>query len=279
MFWTWIWGPLGLVLAVPLTVVMAVLGEHVSSLEPLSILLSDKPPLANHISYYQRLLAGDTDEGYEILEAEAKTSSPIEAYDSVIIPALILAERDRSSGELGEAEQQAIWQTTRELMDELVPEYSAMDDAALDSPPSIKARVIGCPAHDMADEMVLVTFKQMITVAAGARFDVLTATMLVAEVVARIDEERPDVVCISSVGPLGIRQTHYLCLRLRRALPNVRIVIGRWGCTNDRDKVINSFKKRGADQVVFSLVEGRDYLQRLTPLVATDEKASALSGA
>jgi hypothetical protein len=57
----------------------------------------------------------------------------------------------------------------------------------------------------------------------------------------------------------------------------MRIVIGRWGCANDRDKVVNSFKKRGADQVVFSLAEGRDYLQRLIPLVAADGKASVLS--
>lgn len=277
MFWTWVWGPLGLVLAVPLTVVMAVLGEHVTVLEPLSILLSDKPALASYISYYQRLLAGDTDEGLEILEAEAKASSPLAAFDAVAMPALLLAEKDQAAGELPEAEQQTIWQTTREFIDEIAPQHAPTEAATDDSLPSIKIRAICCPAHDMADEMVLLAIKQSVRIGAGAQFEVLPATMLVAEMVARINEDRPDVVCISSVGPNGIPQTRYLCLRLRQALPGLRIVVGRWGCANEREKIIGSFKKRGTDQVVFSLVEGRDYLTRLMPLFAVEEKASALS--
>ncbi len=71
-FWTWVWGPMGLVLAVPLTVVMAVLGDQVPALQPLGILLSDKPPLASFVSYYQRLLAQDVDEAASIVEEQVQ---------------------------------------------------------------------------------------------------------------------------------------------------------------------------------------------------------------
>ncbi len=269
MFWTWIWGPLGLVLAVPLTVVMAVLGEHVAALEPLSIILSDKPPLAAYINFYQRLLAKDTDEGFEILAAEAKTSSPIAAFDSVVIPALILAEKDQIADELPEAEQQAMWQTTREYMDELVPENAAIDDL-----PRLSVRAIGCPAHDLADEIALLMLKRTMKTGVGGQFEILPVTMLVAEMVARVEQERPDVVCISSLGAPGVPHARHLCLRLSQALPKLRIVVARWGSDGDREKIIGSFKKRGTDQVVFSLGEGRDYLAKLMPLVQSDDKPS-----
>jgi hypothetical protein len=66
-------------------------------------------------------------------------------------------------------------------------------------------------------------------------------------------------------------------VRVMQALPNLRIVVGRWGCANDREKIIGSFKKRGTDQVVLSLAEDRDYLTRLMPIVPANERTSTLS--
>jgi predicted PurR-regulated permease PerM len=273
MFWTWVWGPLGLVLAVPLTVMLAVLGEHVAALEPLAILLGDKPALSNHITYYQRLLAGDTDEAYDILEAETSSASPIEAYDTILIPALVLAEKDRDSGELLEAEQQAIWESTREFMEEMPP--ANWEDAQL----GIQARVMGCPAHDLADEMALLMLKQSCKLSAEGEFQILPVTMLVSEMLATIEQNQPDVVCISSLGPIGAPQTRYMCLRIRQSFPSLRIVVGRWGYPKDREKMVQTLKKRGADQVVTKLVEARDQLQRITPLVQSSARLTELPAA
>ncbi len=125
LFWAWVWGPIGLALAVPLTVFFAVLGEYVLPLEPLAILLSDKPPLAGWITYYQRLLAADMDEAAKILAESRKTNSALAAYDSVVIPAIVRAQKDRESGELLEPEQAFIWQATHELLEEWEPNQAA----------------------------------------------------------------------------------------------------------------------------------------------------------
>jgi hypothetical protein len=118
MFWTWIWGPIGLVLAVPLTVIFAVIGEHVAVLEPLAILLGDKPPLDPHVTYYQRLLAGDIDEASAILLEHIRTTSLAAACDEVVIPALVLADRDRGRDELLAEDHQHLLQWTREFLEE-----------------------------------------------------------------------------------------------------------------------------------------------------------------
>jgi AI-2E family transporter len=273
MFWTWVWGPLGLVLAVPLTVMLAVLGEHVAALEPLAILLGDKPALSNHITYYQRLLAGDTDEACEILENETAAASPIEAFDSILVPALVLAEKDRNSEELLESEQQAIWQSTREFLDELPPLVCE------DELPGIHAHVIGCPAHDLADELALVMLKQSSKLTGDGEFQILPVTMLVSEMLATIEQNQPDVVCISSLGPIGAPQTRYMCMKIRQTFPSLRIVVGRWGFPAESEKMVQSLKKRGADHVVTTLAAARDQLQRITPLARSSEQLSELPAA
>ena len=96
-FWTWIWGPLGLLLSVPLTVALAVLGKYVPQFELLGILLGDGPALDPHVSFYQRLLAGDTDEAAAMIEEQLATRKRAGVYDDFVIPALVLAERDRQS--------------------------------------------------------------------------------------------------------------------------------------------------------------------------------------
>ena len=154
-FWTWIWGPMGLVLAVPLTVLMAVLGEHVPALQPLGILLGDKPPLASFVTYYQRLLANDVDEAASIVEEQHKSGGLIQVYDHVLIPALILAEKDREHGDLLPPTQEFIWQATREFIDDLTPQRNENEAGPASDEPARRARVLGVPAHDEADVMAL----------------------------------------------------------------------------------------------------------------------------
>src|SRR5947209_4727111 len=95
VFWTWLWGPVGLLLATPLTVCLVVIGRYVPSLEFLSVMLSDEPVLKPETRFYQRLLAMDLEEATEVAAEYMKGRSLEEFYDQVAIPALILAEQDR----------------------------------------------------------------------------------------------------------------------------------------------------------------------------------------
>src|SRR5262249_36248739 len=126
VFWTWLWGPVGLLLATPLTVCLVVLGRYVTRLEFLSVILSDEPVLPPATRFYQRMLTGDTVEAKEITEKFLKGKSLEELYDQVLIPALTLAEEDRHSGKLDHGREQSLLHNTRQLVDELGPRESQL---------------------------------------------------------------------------------------------------------------------------------------------------------
>ncbi len=99
-FWTLLWGPIGLVLAIPLTVVLVVLGRHVERLAFLHVLLGDTPPLAPHERFYQRMLAGDPAEAIQQADEILKEKPLVEFYDDVVIEGLRLAQADSDRGKL-----------------------------------------------------------------------------------------------------------------------------------------------------------------------------------
>ncbi|HEY8169037.1 MAG TPA: AI-2E family transporter, partial [Candidatus Limnocylindrales bacterium] len=115
-FWTWLWGPLGLLMATPLTVCLVVLGKHVRGLEFVGALMADTPALAPEYSYYQRLLARDQSEAADLLERHVKTGPARSVYDALLLPALNYAELDRLEQRLSAEEETAIIDATRELL-------------------------------------------------------------------------------------------------------------------------------------------------------------------
>jgi hypothetical protein len=140
IFWALIWEPVGLILSVPLTVCLVVLGAHVPSLEFLTVLLGDQPVMRPEAHYYQRLLANDQHEASRVLETYLKDGTLEDLYDSVLIPALNLAEQDRHRNTLDESTVTFITQTTKDLVEELClrdepkPAHPAVDPNAEISP-------------------------------------------------------------------------------------------------------------------------------------------------
>ena len=102
-FWTLIWGPVGLILSVPLTVCLVVMGSHVPSLEFLTVLLGDQPVIPLYTAFFQRMLAHDEREAADILFSSLKSESLVSVYDSILIPALTLVEMERQKGDLEES--------------------------------------------------------------------------------------------------------------------------------------------------------------------------------
>ena len=100
VFWTWLWGMPGLVLATPLTVCIVVLGRHLPHMHWLAVLLGDEPALPPPAKVYQRLLAMDHEETFEFAQDQLKAHTLAEFYDEVLVPALNLSERDRHAGTL-----------------------------------------------------------------------------------------------------------------------------------------------------------------------------------
>ena len=126
-FWTWLWGPVGLVLATPLTVCLVVIGRHVERLKFLDVMFGDRPPLTPPQLLYQRLLVGDPIEASEQAQSFLKTHSLDDYYDTILLPGLLLADADRKLGRLDEERLQRVVTTVRDFT-------SDFDDAAADDP-------------------------------------------------------------------------------------------------------------------------------------------------
>src|SRR6185436_12364196 len=138
-FWTLLWGPLGLLMATPLTVCLVVLGKHVPGLSFLVTLMADTPPLAPEYGYYQRLLARDPSEAADLIERHIKNEPAGSVYDALLLPALNYAERDRLENRLSADEEAAVIEMTRELLTDaaaaihrLQPSTSGLDEAQTD---------------------------------------------------------------------------------------------------------------------------------------------------
>jgi len=286
-FWTWLWGPVGLILATPLTVCVVVLSKYVPQLDFISVLMSDEPVMKSDISFYQRLLAGDQDEAAGIVEEHLKTHPVEKIYDEVLVPALNYVKRDRSLGRLAENDQQLIFQATREIiedLDESKPESSSsrttFSEATMidqNSPSTApKVLIVGCPVRDEANELALLMFWQLLD---PARYELalLAHQTLTSEVIEQIAEKNPALVCIASLPPGGLAQTRYLCKRLRKRFPNLKIIVGRWGSRNENNG--NSLLAAGADKVGTTMIETRDQVIQLSQISSPDATDDSLQSA
>jgi predicted PurR-regulated permease PerM len=274
-FWTFLWGPVGLVLSSPLTVCLAVLGKYVPHLEFLDVLLGNEQALDADVSYYQRLLARDQDEATQLVLAQAKTSSLEHVYDGILVPALSYLKRDRARDDLTEADEQFVLRATREIVEDLGErQTAAVKLSAVPSEGSAarapdKVHVLGCPGHDETDRLALEMFRQLLDPSRW-HVEVLSIEMLSAEMVGLAGQKQPAVVCIAAMPPGGLAHTRYLCKRLRAQLPDAKIVVGRWGLTSDLEQNQEQLREAGADQVEMNLRETCNHLNSWLPVLTQE---------
>ncbi len=274
-FWTWLWGPLGLLMATPLTVCLVVLGKHVPGLEFVGTLMADTPALAPEDGYYQRLLARDQSEAADLIEQHIKAHPPGTVFDALLLPALNYAERDRLAQRLSADEEAAVLDATRELLADAaeavrrarpVPAPPSDDTPAPASPAVL--RVLGYPANGVADELALGMLTHLVADLPIA-LELTTTRMLTSDVVALVQTQGVTVVCIADLPPSLPSKTRYLIKRLRAAVPEVRIVVGRWAPPALADDTMQPLREAGATMVMSTLAETRDYLSGLAGVAPT----------
>jgi predicted PurR-regulated permease PerM len=257
LFWTGLWGLVGLVLATPLTVCLAVLGKHVAALEFLAVLLGSRPALRASARYYQRLLARDRHEALAIVADYLGSHSAERLCDEVLVPALVLIRRGRRNGELRPDDEQFMLRTTREVVADL-PRPPAAGRAL-----GAGVQVLAVPACDEADEVALLMFQ---AVARVAGHDVVLAggEALSAGLVALVQKKRPALVFVATVAPGGLTQARYLCRRLRSGFPTLPVAVGCWGQRRDPQKARKLLLSAGADQVLATLRDAAGQLAQLS---------------
>ena len=252
VFWTWLWGPVGLLLATPLTVCILVVGKHVPQLSFLNILLGTEPVFEPKKHVYQRLLAGDMEEAAQLLENSLEHESLVDVYDTVLIPVLAIAETHWQLGELDDAKHKFIMQSLKEMLqdrsDRQQDELAALakkgiasaDGTAEDAVPADAVRssplsILCLPARTEADEITGMMLSQVLA-SPGCLAKAVPVTSLAEEMANPVEQGSADVIFISATRPAAVMHARYLCKRLRAVFPAVKIVAGLWESDSDLNK-------------------------------------------
>lgn len=281
-FWTWLWGPIGLVLATPLTVCIIVLAQHVPQLRFFDVLLRDQPVLDPPVVYYQRLLARDQEDAAEVVEEYVNAHPPATVYDELLIPALLLAWQDRRHKALAEEDEAFVLQATREIMEDLQTSPPAKEDEhARDNTLAVGVlpspiRIFGFPAHHEAEEVIIQMLRKLLQ-QSGCDVEMVSTRTHAADVVERIRHAGPALVFIAAL-PGGLPQVRYLCTYLRQACPELPIVVGYWGNKDAFDKNLTRLRQAGASYLVTSLQQGYSRLQTLSAESAQQKTPEEING-
>lgn len=260
-FWTWLWGPVGLVLSTPLTVCLVVMGRHVERLAFLDVILGDAPPLTPPESFYQRMLVGDASEIVDHAETFLRDNSLLTYCDSVAMKALLMAQDDVRRGALDERRQMKIRDAMRDLVDDLgdlETQTEAEPPAAPDTsenhlatrePSPQPATPVGpdwarpgavlcvagrTPLDEAAAHLLADLLSQQ-----GIGVSVLPSEALATPQRLETEDRRPELLILSFLdADLSVAQARFAVRRLRRRVPDVPLIAAFWSDV-DNDARLN----------------------------------------
>jgi predicted PurR-regulated permease PerM len=271
LFWTLIWGVPGLLLAVPITVCIAVLGRHVEALSFLGVVLGDEPALAPHEGFYQRVLAGDAIEVVDQAESQLEEQRLSDYYDAVAMKALALAEADAARGRLSDDRQAEILRVIENVVEDLEDYTDEDSKSKQDNQPAGKGngasdKGSASDADKEASPILLIPAQSAVDQAASVLLaDVLRKRGAAPSIMPRDQTRRASgsnalrtgarIICISSFERprAGALPARYLIRRWRRALPDARFLACFWRPDQDAENMEELRKKVGADFIATSL--------------------------
>jgi predicted PurR-regulated permease PerM len=270
-FWTSLWGPVGLLLATPLTACLAVVAKYVPQLEFIAVLLGDKPMMHTSVAYYKRLLAMDQDEAEGIVEEQLRTHPVEHVFDEVLVPALHYAKRDSRLGILTDDEQAFIYKSTREIIERiglspthLLPliDVAANDASTLSDTVTVsvdKIRILAWPAQSEGEAIALLMLQQLLD-PTRYEMEINTTGKRLSEILREVEQKTPALFCVGFIPPGGLSASRHLSKLLHTRLPELTIVVGHWGLHekvhDDRETLLAA----GATHVAATLIEARDQI-------------------
>jgi predicted PurR-regulated permease PerM len=253
IFWTWLWGAVGLVIATPITACLVVLSRHVPALGAIGRLLGERPALRPHETLYQRLLARDAGEAGAIVTRCRDERSVDEALQ-LVLDALLALKRDLQAGRVAADEGAVVIGGLRDLLDELAGEDLAANKPVL---------LMGAPGRDPLDAVVLELARVLLR-DEPLTLEVLSTDLMSGEALAAIEQKTPAAVIVPSMPPAGLTPARQLCMRLHARLPELPIVAARLGDPEsefaDRAEVLET---AGCAEVAASLDALKSAVQRI----------------
>lgn len=249
VFWTSIWGPMGLLLSTPLTVCMVVMGRHFPQLQFLAIMLGTERALPVEARFYQRLLAADVEEAGELAEELRVERGLARTYDELLVPALILLEQDRHRGALDEGRKRDILAHVEALVDHLFERDEEGGDLVAARSP-LKIALV--PANDDADEMAARMLGHLLR-RRGIGSAVMSSDMHLGDRLDAIHSAGAELACVCAVPPAALPHAVYTSRRLRRRFPDLRTIVGVYSDRADPEKLRAKLPQSVADEILTSL--------------------------
>ncbi len=216
-FWWVVWGPVGLLLAAPLTTTLVVLGEFFPSMGFISLLFGDRPPLTPEQEYYHRLLAGDSTTAAQTLESDEGQRDLTDICDEVVLPALAIAARDFRDHRISAERAEALADTMREASESVFP------GAGLDA----EAEAIVVPGHGPIDAAAGRLAAAVLSETTGKACGCVQASTGLLALASLKDEEtfEPQTLVLFTVGGLARAQMMHMARRAGVLFPNRRVIL------------------------------------------------------
>jgi hypothetical protein len=269
VFWTWLWGAPGLVLSTPLTVCLLVLGNYVPGFKILSMLLGSEPVLEPPAQFYQRMLSMESEDMVELATKFVGSHSLLEFYDDVFVPALLMSEQDRHSGALTEERQRFIFQSSRELIDELERQDEIAQQekagelatvATLAQP--VAPVVLGMPARDDADEIVAQMLCHLLR-QRGIPAAVVPFTTRPDDIAGLVRQHGVRALFISALPPSAVVGARQLWRRLQAQHPAAPAVVGVWRHHAEVSGLSERLHLGTSENIVTTLASALENVQKL----------------
>jgi len=260
-FWTWLWGPIGLILGTPLTVCLVALGRHIPEMQFITVLFGDEPVVTTDVAIYQRLLKGDEPGARSVLEQYVKEHPAIDVDEAVLLPALARVRRDGTRGALTAEEATFIAGAIRRIVDDLeaeaLPAARERDESAPTVPTTPSLRAMACPARDDVDAAALRLLAGRVR-PDGVRLELVDPGTLTAEVLERVATSEPGVVVVASLAQPGLAHARYVLKRLRARFPDLPLVAACWSPADDAEAACAALLDAGASDIATTLGEARE---------------------
>jgi predicted PurR-regulated permease PerM len=269
VFWTWLWGPVGLVLSTPMTVCLAVMGRHIPRLEFLGILLSEDQPLQPHEEFYHRLLSFSLDAAEEFVSKYVETESLIALYDNVLIPAIAAVELDAHRGSITAEQRTSALQRVHQIIDDFSAREHGRDkeseDTGVIATPTGR-RVVCIPANAYRDELAGEMVAQLLG-NHGLEAENLPARLNQEELIDRTVAVQPESVCLSVLPPTTVAQARQIASAIHARLGSVTILIGVWNARIDGEKLRERLRGTHVTDVAVSVADAVERIHKMTAAI------------
>jgi hypothetical protein len=260
-----------------------VLGRHVPHLSFLHILLGDQPALVAEAQLYQRLLAMDEHGARAVANLYLSENSLVELYDSVMIPALTMAEQDRHKGALDTTREEFLFLSIKEMLSEFSEKTARLElevETAMEQPFEARehaasiTRVLCLAASDEADEIAAAMLVQLLEQRGCTAF-LFPLDSSLEHMLGLVEPSPTDVICISALPPFAFARARTLSRQLQLRFPSTKTLIGVWGFTGDAERALQRFQPLRPFGLATSLADAVKLIGDCEPTASKESAAEA----